>query len=133
MPKPKPTFISLFSGAGGFKIGLENAGFKCLLASDIMPEAKKTHELNYKTDFLLKDVKQITSSEILNLTKGETPDVIIGGPPCQGFSVAGKMSVDDPRSQHVLNFMKIVKRLNPRSFVMENVPSLATLKNFLNF
>ena len=87
MPNKKPTFISLFSGGGGFKLGFENVGFECLLATDIMPEAKKTNDLNCKTKFLLKDIKQITTSEILKLTKGKSPDVIIGGPPCQGFSV----------------------------------------------
>ena len=127
MPNSKPTFISLFSGAGGFKIGMENAGFKCLLASDIMPEAKKTHELNYNTDFLLKDVKQITSSEVLKLTNGETPDVIIGGPPCQGFSVMGDKQGSDPRNNLFASYINLVRSLKPKCFILENVKGLKTM------
>ena len=127
MPKSKPTFISLFSGAGGFKIGMENAGFKCLLASDIMPEAKKTHELNYNTDFLLKDVKQITSSEVLKHTNGETPDVIIGGPPCQGFSVMGDKQGSDPRNNLFASYINLVRSLKPKCFILENVKGLKTM------
>ena len=84
------TFISLFSGAGGFKIGFEKAGFKCLLSSDIEPTSKKTHLKNFKNQpFLLKDIRTIKTSEILKLTNFIKPDLIIGGPPCQGFSVMG--------------------------------------------
>jgi DNA (cytosine-5)-methyltransferase 1 len=127
MSKTKPTFISLFSGAGGFKIGLENAGFKCLLASDIMPEAKKTHELNYKSNFLLKDIRQITSSEIFNLTKGEKPDVIIGGPPCQGFSVMGDKQGSDPRNNLFASYINLVRSIKPKCFILENVKGLKTM------
>jgi len=89
MSKNKPTFISLFSGAGGFKLGFEEAGFNCILASDIMQEAQDTCKLNSKTPFLCKDIRQIKIDEVLELTNGRHPDVIIGGPPCQGFSVMG--------------------------------------------
>ncbi len=127
MPKSKPTFISLFSGAGGFKIGLENAGFKCLLATDIMPEAKKTHELNSKIPFLLKDIRQITLSEILKITKGVTPDVIIGGPPCQGFSVMGDKQGSDPRNNLFASYINLVRSIKPRCFILENVKGLKTM------
>ena len=123
------TSISLFSGAGGMDIGFENSGFNIEWSNDSDKDSCETYNENFKTKInhgLIQDYMN-------KLNTFKHVDCIFGGPPCQGFSVAGKMSVDDPRSQHVLNFMKIVKRLKPRSFVMENVPSLATLKNFLNF
>lgn len=127
MNNSKPTFISLFSGAGGFKIGFENAGFNCLLATDIMPEAKKTNDKNGKTDFLLKDIRQITASEILKITKGKTPDVIIGGPPCQGFSVMGDKQGSDPRNNLFASYINLVRSLKPKCFVLENVKGLKTM------
>ena len=127
MSKSKPTFISLFSGAGGFKIGFENAGFECLLATDIMPEAKKTNERNCKTKFLLKDVRQITTSEILELTNGRKPDVVIGGPPCQGFSVMGDKQGSDPRNNLFASYINLVRSLKPKCFVLENVKGLKTM------
>ena len=80
------TFISLFSGAGGFKIGFEKAGFKCLLSSDIEPTSEKTHFKNFKNQpFLLKDIRTIKTSEILKLTNFIKPDLIIGGPRAKVF------------------------------------------------
>jgi len=123
----KLTFISLFSGAGGFKIGFENAGYKCLLATDIMEEAKKTAERNSNTKFLLKDIRQITSEEVLKLTNGLTPDVIIGGPPCQGFSVMGDKQGSDPRNNLFLAYINLVRSLKPKCFLLENVKGLKTM------
>ncbi len=123
----KLTFISLFSGAGGFKIGLENAGFRCLLASDILLEAEETNKENSHTSFLLKDIRQITAEEVLTMTKGITPDVIIGGPPCQGFSIMGDKQGSDPRNNLFLSYIHLVRALKPKSFVLENVKGLKTM------
>ena len=127
MSKNKPTFISLFSGAGGFKLGFEEAGFNCILASDIMQEAQDTCKLNSKTPFLCKDIRQIKIDEVLELTNGRHPDVIIGGPPCQGFSVMGDKLGSDPRNNLFQSYISLVRALNPKCFVLENVKGLKTM------
>ncbi len=127
MKKNKLTFISLFSGAGGFKIGFEEAGFECILATDIMPEAEATNQKNSKTPFLLKDIRHIKVSDILELTKGKIPDVIIGGPPCQGFSVMGDKQGSDPRNNLFASYINLVRSIKPKCFVLENVKGLKTM------
>ena len=127
MHKSKPSFISLFSGAGGFKLGLEQAGFECILASDIMEEALSTCKLNSDTPFLCKDIRQITIEEVLKLTQGKFPDVIIGGPPCQGFSVMGDKMGSDPRNNLFQSYINLVRNLNPKCFILENVKGLKTM------
>lgn len=122
------TFISLFSGSGGFKIGFEKAGFKCLLSSDIEKTSQKTHEKNYNNEpFLLKDIRTIKSNEILKLTKNIKPDLIIGGPPCQGFSIMGDKNSSDPRNELFKSYVSLIKDLKPKCFVLENVKGLATM------
>ncbi|MBG76876.1 MAG: Modification methylase HaeIII [Alphaproteobacteria bacterium MarineAlpha5_Bin12] len=122
------TFISLFSGAGGFKIGFEQAGFKCIASSDFDKDSQKTHELNWPTTpFILKDIATLLPSELLNKTKGKKPDVIIGGPPCQGFSQMGDKHGSDPRNMLFSSYVNIVRELKPKCFVFENVKGLSTL------
>ena len=125
--KKSLTFISLFSGAGGFKIGFEQLGYKCLLSTDILDEAEETTLNNSNTPFLKKDIKTISSKEILEITKERRPDVIIGGPPCQGFSVMGDKQGSDPRNNLFKSYISIVRSLNPKIFVLENVKGLKTM------
>ena len=112
--------VSLFTGAGGLDIGFYRAGFNILWANDIDKYATKT----YQELFPDHDVR---TGNLLdqNIPPFKNVDLVIGGPPCQGFSVAGKMDPSDPRSQHVWNFMGVVDKLKPRGFVMENVKALA--------
>ena len=115
-----PTAVSLYSGAGGMDYGFELAGFETILANDIDPLAVETFNR------LLKHPVAVAEDiETLQLPKRGTADVVIGGPPCQGFSVAGKMNPNDPRSRHVWKFLEVVSTLNPECFVMENVKALA--------
>jgi DNA (cytosine-5)-methyltransferase 1 len=123
----KPTIVSLFTGAGGLDIGFHQSGFRSVWANDFNADACATFELNHGPDIIhcgdllghLESIKQLP-----------TPDVLIGGPPCQGFSVAGYMDMNDPRSELVFTYMKVLKTLMPRAFVLENVKSLATLAKF---
>ena len=124
------TFISLFSGAGGFKIGFEEAGFKCLLSSDIERTSELTHLKNFKgIPFLLQDIRTIKTKQILQLTNDQKPDVIIGGPPCQGFSVMGDKNSSDPRNELFKSYVSLINDLKPKCFVFENVKGLSTMYN----
>lgn len=122
------TYFSLFAGAGGLDIGFKEAGFKSLGASDIMEEAEQTFRANWKDElFIRKDIRELTTQEILKATNGRKPDIIIGGPPCQGFSVMGDKNSFDPRNLLFEHYVRIVEDLNPTCFVFENVKGLKTM------
>ncbi len=124
--KNEYTFIELFAGAGGFSVGLEMAGFRRIAAVEIDRWACETLRANSKTGLIIeKDICQISNSEIKTL---EIPDVIVGGPPCQGFSVAGpsQYGVEDPRNNLFLQFLRFVDLLRPIICVIENVPNIYT-------
>lgn len=122
-----PTAVALFSGAGGMDLGFRMAGFKILAASDIDPYAAKTHERNWPgVPFILKDARTLGVQEILDACRGRCPDVIIGGPPCQGFSTLGARLSADPRNLLVDEFVRIVEGLRPQAVVVENVRAIST-------
>lgn len=120
-------FVSLFSGAGGMDIGFYRAGFTPVWSNDIDPVAVKTYSTLFPNH-------EITQGNIRNqkIPDFNGVDLVIGGPPCQGFSVAGKMDPNDPRSRHVWDFLAIVQMLQPRVFVMENVKALAKNSRWQN-
>ncbi len=113
----RPTAISLYSGAGGLDLGFINAGFDVVWANDADPFAVQTYNVNIGDHAVCGDVLGV-------LLPAVSPDIVIGGPPCQGFSVIGRMRSDDPRSKHVFHFLEVVEQLRPRAFVMENVKAL---------
>lgn len=126
-----PTFVSLYSGAGGLDLGFALAGFRPVFANDINADAVDTYNGLFKriADTLphvgphravAGDVRAIADA-----FRRRHADVVVGGPPCQGFSVAGRMDPNDPRSRHVWDFLGAVSRIQPRAFVMENVKALA--------
>jgi DNA (cytosine-5)-methyltransferase 1 len=114
------TLVSLYAGAGGMDIGFSQAGFVPIWSNEIDRNAHATYQKWFPDH--LATLGDITT-QLLPI--GEKVDLVIGGPPCQGFSVAGKMNPNDPRSRHVWNFLDVVTQLNPRGFVMENVKALA--------
>jgi len=123
----KPTVISTFAGIGGSSLGYKLAGFKELLAIDFSKNAYENFKLNFPNiPFLLKDIKQVTSKEIFEITKikkGEL-DILDGSPPCQGFSIAGKKDVNDNRNTLFLEYVRLIKGLKPKIFIMENVAGM---------
>ena len=122
-----PTVVALFSGAGGLDLGFKQAGFRVLLATDIDPAAAKTHARNWpKAPFICKDVRELSVVEILEATKERRPDVLIGGPPCEGFSTLGVRQSADPRNILVDAFIRIAEGLQPQAIVLENVRAIAT-------
>ena len=114
----RPTVISLYSGAGGMDLGFVQAGFEPLWANDSDRFAVQTYNENIGPHAVCGDVLEV-------LVPNVRPDVVVGGPPCQGFSVIGRMAADDPRSRHVFHFFEMVEHFTPQTFVMENVKALA--------
>lgn len=125
--------IDLFSGCGGMSYGFKMAGFKSILASDIDENCEKTFTCNFpETPFICKDITEITKEEVDSIIGDKTPDVIIGGPPCQGFSLANKNRnkvKDDPRNKLFYHFVKFIDWYSPKAFVMENVKGILSMKN----
>lgn len=108
--------ISLYAGAGGLDLGFSQAGFDLVWANEVDEWACETYRANLGS--------HIHCSDVLSATPPSC-DLVIGGPPCQGFSVIGKMHPEDPRSSHVFHFLDVVERVQPKAFVMENVKGLA--------
>jgi len=125
----RPTAIDLFSGAGGITLGLLNAGFNVLLSADLDEGCARTHLRNFSLPFLQTDIAKLSGEDIqrqTGLLQGEL-DLLIGGPPCQGFSILGQREMRDPRNSLFHEFLRIAKELQPKCVVIENVPGLATL------
>lgn len=120
--------ISLFSGAGGMDIGFGMAGFETAVAVEYDKSCCETLKKNSPNlNVIQGDISNITTSEILKTggLKVTEPALVIGGPPCQSFSLAGKrMGMDDSRGKLVLEFIRIVRESLPKVFVMENVKGM---------
>lgn len=121
--------LDLFCGAGGLSYGFESAGFDILVGIDNDAKALETFELNHKgSKSICGDITQITyEKHIKPLLDGKQIDVIIGGPPCQGMSLSGPRKFDDPRNKLYLSYIRLVKEIQPKAFVIENVPGLVAL------
>jgi len=124
----KYNIIDLFCGAGGLSYGFERAGFNVLLGIDNDEAALKTFELNHKgSKIICGDITNLTINDI-NKAIGYTGiDVIVGGPPCQGMSLSGPRKFDDPRNRLYLSYIRLVKEIKPKVFIIENVPGLVGL------
>ncbi len=121
-------YISLFTGAGGLDIGFKEAGFKGLLASDIMPQAQQSFTLNYPDEpYLIEDIRKLSIEKIKSYIGEQKVSVIIGGPPCQGFSNMGNKNSADPRNLLFESYVKIVDAIQPDCFLFENVKGLRTM------
>jgi DNA (cytosine-5)-methyltransferase 1 len=126
----KPTAVDLFSGAGGITLGLLNAGFNVRLCADLDEACEQTHRRNFPAiPFRRADISKLRGKEILSdsgLREGEL-NLLIGGPPCQGFSILGQRELWDPRNGLFHEFLRIAGELAPECVVIENVTGLATL------
>lgn len=124
----KHTFIDLFSGCGGLSLGFEMAGFTSILAIDNWKDALVTYSYNRKNaKTLCGDLSTIDPYKIKKEYNIFDVDVIIGGPPCQGFSVAGKRIIEDERNRLYKAFVEFVACFHPKAFVMENVPNILSI------
>lgn len=125
----RPVAVELFAGAGGMVLGNLMAGFDVRVAVEIDNWACETLRQNFPGLVVLeKDIHQVTAGEIRQYA-GEEIDLVSGGPPCQGYSMAGKRLIDDPRNTLYREFMRLVRELKPKVVEMENVPGLLTMKH----
>lgn len=121
--------LDLFCGAGGLSYGFESAGYDILVGIDNDAKALETFERNHRgAKSICGDITQITyENDIKPLLGGKTIDVIVGGPPCQGMSLSGPRKFDDPRNKLYLSYIRLVQEIQPKAFVIENVPGLVSL------
>lgn len=126
------TNIDLFSGAGGMTEGLKRAGIDSIVATDWDHMAKKTFTHNHPNiPFLNEDISAVSPKMLLesaDIVKGNV-DLISGGPPCQGFSLAGQRLENDPRNSLFLEFVRIVETIQPKIFIFENVRGITSMQN----
>lgn len=117
----RPSVVSLFSGCGGLDLGFLDAGFELLWANELETDACATYRQNIGSEIVAGDINELLDS----IPKAT---ILIGGPPCQAFSLVGRRVPEDPRAKLVFSFVEAVKRVEPDAFVMENVPGMAAAK-----
>jgi DNA (cytosine-5)-methyltransferase 1 len=128
MSNLKPTVIDLFCGCGGLSFGFIEAGYNVVLGIDHWKDAIATFENTHNNaKGLVADLFNETPKEISSKTGIKKVDLIIGGPPCQGFSIAGKRIIDDERNKLYKSFVDFVKYYKPSVFLMENVPNIVSM------
>ena len=125
------TVVDLFAGAGGLSCGLQMAGFRPILANELLPAYADTYRLNHpKADLVVGDVREVCASNLkkrLGVKKGQI-DLLAGGPPCQGFSINAPIrSLHDDRNHLFEEFIRIAKELAPKAVLIENVPGIVSL------
>ena len=126
----RPRVIDLFAGVGGLSLGFEQAGFDVVLANEYDPEIAIAYQKNHpNTQMIVGDITSLDLNETFGKLSGQI-DVIIGGPPCQGFSQKGqRKTIHDERNFLFKYYVKVVDLVRPQYFLMENVPNLLTAEN----
>lgn len=129
----KHQMVDLFCGAGGLSLGFTQEGFVTALANDIEECCVDTYAHNHpetpRDHIVLGDIR-LVMDHLEELLKGKEIDIVVGGPPCQGFSMANRQRIiDDPRNHLYKNYVEIVKRVQPKFFVMENVKGMLSVSN----
>ncbi len=123
MKRNKLKVLSLFAGAGGMDLGFKNAGYEIIWANDFDPDSVKTYKRNLGNHIVLGDIEKIKTNHMPN-----NPDVVIGGFPCQGFSIANlSRRVDDSRNKLYKQMLRVIRAKKPKYFVAENVSGILTL------
>jgi len=135
-----PRAVDIFAGVGGMSLGFEMAGFQVVAAVDNNPINVQAYSNNFgNTHCFEADISELTAADLRDEADfDDEVDVLFGGPPCQGFSVIGKRRSEDPRNELLIHFARLLKELNPKYFVVENVGGLligdarSTLNRFLS-
>ena len=120
--------IDLFCGCGGLSLGFEKAGFNILVGIDNWKDATNTFQKNHTdSKTICSDLSTLDPAKVAETICYKPVHAIIGGPPCQGFSIAGKRIVDDERNSLYKSFVRMVEYFKPQVFVLENVPNILTM------
>lgn len=125
--------IDLFSGCGGLSLGLSEAGFNIVLANEINKDAATTYQHNlvkkkgHDCNIIVKDITKVSNDFIKKTIGNKEIHLVAAGPPCQGFSLAGKRDINDPRNKLFKELLRVVKVVNPPVFLMENVKGILTM------
>jgi DNA (cytosine-5)-methyltransferase 1 len=119
----KPTVVSLFSGCGGLDYGFKQAGYDIIWANDILKDACETYRFNIGDHIICGDINSVDKQDI------PKADILVGGPPCQSFSLLGKRNPEDERSNMVWSYLETLKRVGPKLFILENVTGILSAKN----
>jgi len=123
-------FVDLFCGAGGLSVGLEKAGMKCILGTDINTYAMQSfRHYHSNSEFFCGPIWSLTEEILKEKIGNKKVHLVCGGPPCQGFSTIGRGESDDQRNQLFKEFIRIVRTLNPTYILFENVAGLLAKKN----
>lgn len=122
MKNSKIKVIGLFSGCGGLDLGFKQAGYDLIWANDILKDACETYKLNIGNHIINEDITKIDLESI------PSADIIVGGPPCQGFSGIGKRDPNDNRSALVYSYLDVVNKIKPKIFLFENVTGIKSSK-----
>lgn len=115
--------LDMFCGCGGFTKGLEDAGLDVVAGIDVCGKAIESYNENFDKRGILSDVSDV------DLKRFEDVDIVVGSPPCQGFSLAGKRDAKDPRNLLPMEFVRYVNTIRPKAFLMENVVGFMSMKN----
>lgn len=126
--KKKMNVLDLFCGCGGFTKGLIDAGLNVVAGIDIWDKAVDNYKQNHKHICICNNLKTYHPCDFVKESGIREVDIIVGGPPCQGFSVAGKRDVNDPRNSLIMNYIEYVKYFHPKAFCMENVYGILSMK-----
>lgn len=127
----RPRVLDAFSGAGGFSLGFEMAGCEIVGAIEMDQWACDTFKFNHPSATVLtRDISEISDEELISHFSDSFPDIVIGGPPCQGFSIANRKAGDpkDPRNSLFKDFVRLGRIFSPALLIMENVPNLLAAK-----
>lgn len=119
----KPKVVSLFSGCGGLDLGFKQSGYDIIWANDILKDACETYRYNIGDHIICEDIIKIDKNTI------PIADIVIGGPPCQSFSLVGKRNPEDDRSNLVWSYLEVLQRVKPKVFILENVTGILSAKN----
>jgi len=123
----KLSVIDLFSGVGGLSLGFNQTNYKIVAGIDNWQDALDTFSFNHpESETINIDLSTPNKKSILDKLSEEI-DIVIGGPPCQGFSISGKRNPNDPRNSLYQSFVEVVDALKPKAFVLENVPNLVSM------
>ena len=130
----QPRVLDLFCGCGGMSKGLEDAGLNIIAGLDIWDKAIDSYKKNFNHLAVCEDISKLTP-EVFDTKYGigkDNIDLMVGGPPCQGFSIAGKRDIKDPRNSLFMEYVKYLNYFNPKTFIMENVMGILSMKNSSN-